>query len=52
MLSHDLAHIARHDWFLQICGELARSLYWFHPLVCFADANLRNESERAATIPS
>jgi TonB family protein len=47
VLSHELAHIARHDWFLQICAELARSLYWFHPLVWFAAANLRNESERA-----
>ena len=47
VLSHELAHIARHDWFLQICAELARGLYWFHPLVWFAAANLRNESERA-----
>jgi TonB family protein len=47
VLSHELAHIARHDWLVQICAELARSLYWFHPLVWFAAANLRNESERA-----
>jgi len=47
VLSHELAHIARHDWFLQICAELARSLYWFHPLVWFACARLRSESERA-----
>jgi TonB family protein len=47
VLSHELAHIARHDWFVQICAELACSLYWFHPLVWFAAASLRNESERA-----
>jgi TonB family protein len=47
VLSHELAHIARHDWLVQICAELARSLYWFHPLVWFATASLRNESERA-----
>jgi TonB family protein len=47
VLSHELAHIARHDWFVQICAELARGMYWFHPLVWFAAANLRNESERA-----
>ena len=47
VLSHELAHIARHDWLVQMCAELARSLYWFHPLVWFATASLRNESERA-----
>ena len=47
VLSHELAHIARRDWFLQICAELARGLYWFHPLVWFAAASLRRESERA-----
>jgi TonB family protein len=47
VLSHELAHIARHDWFVQICAELARGVYWFHPLVWFAGTSLRNESERA-----
>ena len=47
VLSHELAHIARNDWFLQICAELARALYWFHPLVWLAAARLRHESERA-----
>ena len=47
VLSHELAHIARRDWFLQICAELARGLYWFHPLAWFAAASLRRESERA-----
>lgn len=47
VLSHELAHIARHDWLVQICGELTRAMYWFHPLVWFAAAKLRSESERA-----
>jgi TonB family protein len=47
VLSHELAHIARHDWLLQICAELARAIYWFHPLVWLAAARLRQESERA-----
>jgi len=47
VLSHELAHITRHDWFVQICAELARGMYWFHPLVWFAGTSLRNESERA-----
>jgi len=48
VLSHELAHIARHDWFLQICAEVARCFYWFHPLVWLAAARLRQESERAS----
>ncbi|HYL61820.1 MAG TPA: M56 family metallopeptidase, partial [Candidatus Methylomirabilis sp.] len=47
VLSHEMAHIARNDWLLQICAELARALYWFHPLAWLAAAHLRRESERA-----
>ncbi len=48
VLSHELAHIARHDWLLQICAEVARCFYWIHPLVWLATARLRQESERAS----
>ena len=47
VLSHELAHIARHDWLAQIFAELTRAIYWPHPLVWFAAARLRSESERA-----
>jgi TonB family protein len=47
VLSHELAHIARSDWLVQICAELVRAVYWFHPLVWLAAARLRQESERA-----
>jgi hypothetical protein len=47
VLSHELSHIARHDWMLQIAAELARGFYWFHPLSWMAARNLRQESERA-----
>lgn len=47
VLLHELAHIARNDWLLQICSEVVRALHWFHPLVWLAAARLRQESERA-----
>ena len=47
VLSHEIAHIARNDWLLQICTEFTRAIYWFHPLVWLAGARLRQESERA-----
>jgi TonB family protein len=48
VLAHELSHIARSDWPIQIVAELARALYWFHPLAWIAAAHLRQESERAA----
>ena len=47
VLSHELSHVARHDWMLQIAAELVRGFYWFHPLAWMAAHNLRQESERA-----
>jgi TonB family protein len=47
VLLHELAHVARRDWFWQMSAELARSLYWFHPLAWIAAGRLRQESERA-----
>ena len=47
VLAHELAHIGRRDWLAQLCAELARALYWFHPLVWMAAERLRQESECA-----
>ena len=47
VLAHELAHVQRSDWIVQIGGELLRSAYWFNPLVWFASSRLRLESERA-----
>ncbi|MBI4904932.1 MAG: M56 family metallopeptidase [Acidobacteria bacterium] len=33
VLTHELAHVQRHDWVFGILEELIRSLLWFHPAV-------------------
>jgi len=47
VLTHELAHIKRFDWPLQILAELARAVYWFNPLFWVACSCLRCESEHA-----
>ena len=47
VLAHELAHVARQDWLLQMCAELLRCAYWFHPLAWIAARKLRHESEQA-----
>ena len=47
MLAHELAHIKRGDWLIQMVAEMARAGYWFNPLVWIACRRLRLESEQA-----
>ena len=47
VICHELAHIARGDWLFQMCAELARAFYWFHPFAWLAAGRLRQESEYA-----
>ena len=47
VLSHELAHIRRHDWIVQIGAEILRIVYWFNPLVWAACTLLRREGEEA-----
>lgn len=47
VLSHELAHVRRFDWAVQMGAELLRSAYWFNPLMWLACRQLRLESERA-----
>jgi beta-lactamase regulating signal transducer with metallopeptidase domain len=47
VLAHELAHIARRDWALQILAEIVRAVYWFNPLVWITCRRLRDESEHA-----
>jgi TonB family protein len=47
VLGHELAHIRRRDWLVQMTAELLRSVYWFNPLLWIACRQLRRESEHA-----
>jgi beta-lactamase regulating signal transducer with metallopeptidase domain len=47
VLRHELAHVRRQDWVLQMVAEAARALYWFNPLIWIACARLRTECEVA-----
>jgi TonB family protein len=47
VLRHELAHVERHDWAIQMVAELVRCVYWFNPLVWLACRRLRQESEHA-----
>ena len=47
VLCHELAHIRRHDWFVQITAEAVRIAFWFNPLIWIACTRLRRDSEQA-----
>jgi TonB family protein len=47
VLCHELAHVRRHDWLVQISAEVLRSVFWFNPIVWMACARLRRDSEQA-----
>ena len=44
---HELEHVRRHDWIVQLGARLVCAAYWFHPLVWVAWRRLCLECERA-----
>ena len=47
VLCHEIAHVRRRDWLVQVAATLIRAVYWPHPLVWLACSRLRLECERA-----
>ncbi len=47
VLFHELAHIKRRDWVMQMIAQVMCAVYWFNPLVWLAARWMRIEAERA-----
>jgi len=47
VLIHELAHVKRRDWLVQVLAYAAYGLYWINPMVWVAVRRLRIERERA-----
>jgi TonB family protein len=47
VLSHELAHVSRVDWGVQMTAAVLRAAFWFNPLVWIVHRLLRDEAERA-----
>ena len=47
VLWHELAHVRRGDWVVQMFVEFLRAIFWFNPLLWVLSRRLRLESEHA-----
>ena len=47
VVAHELAHVVRRDWAIQIAAEAIRVCLWFNPLAWLACTVLRRDAERA-----
>ncbi len=45
--AHEVAHVARRDYLIQLMATLACAVYWFHPLAWFMARRMRQAAERA-----
>lgn len=47
VLTHEIAHIRRCDWLVQLLADVVGAAFWFNPLFWIASARLRRDSEQA-----
>lgn len=48
VIAHELAHIARRDWPVQLAARALVALYWWHPLMYLLFRTLQDDTECAA----
>ncbi|QDU11016.1 DUF1559 domain-containing protein [Gimesia aquarii] len=48
VLTHELSHILQRDFLSNLCAEISRSIYFYHPLMHWLAARLRLEQELVA----
>ena len=48
VIRHERAHIERRDWLWQGFAQVMTAVFWFHPLMWLAAAQMRQEAEHAA----
>jgi TonB family protein len=48
VLAHELAHVRRGDWLINVAASLNRCLYWFHPLAWWLERRLSGLAEQAS----
>ena len=47
VLLHELAHVSRNDFLMQLVAQVCCAVYWFHPAVWYTARQLRAERELA-----
>ena len=46
IIAHELAHIARHDFFVNIVQTFVESVFYYHPAIWWMSNNVRDEREK------
>lgn len=45
IVAHELAHIRRHDWLVNLFQSIMEALYFYHPVVWYIQSTIRKERE-------
>jgi len=45
IVAHELAHIRRHDWLINLFQSLIEALYFYHPVAWYIQSTIRKERE-------
>ena len=48
VLAHELTHVRRMDWATAVTASIARSVFWFNPLVWWLERHLSSLAEQAS----